>query len=157
MQHADRPRISVVGAHRIVDEVEATAERIGEALAGRDVVLVTGGLGGVMAAACRGYKQAGGPLSVGILPGEDRSAANDHVDLAVATGLGHARNALVALNGDVVVALPGAGGTMSEIGMARAIGTPVVAVGFWDDQTGVTVAKTVEEALDRVDEVLSER
>lgn len=157
MQHADRPRVSVVGAHRTVDEVEATAERIGEELAGRDVILVTGGLGGVMAAVCRGYKQAGGPLSVGVLPGEDRSASNDHVDLAVATGIGHARNALVALNGDVVVALPGAGGTMSEIGMARALGVPVVAVGFWDEETGVTRVNTVEEALDRVDQALSER
>lgn len=143
-------RVSVVGGSDADEQTVETAEAVGAGLADLGAVLVTGGLGGTMEATARGYKDAGGPLSIGLLPGPDRAAANPHVDLAVATDLGHARNALVVLNGDVVLALPGSGGTMSEVGLALAVGRPVVAVGAWEELAGVEAAGSVEDALERV-------
>jgi len=124
-------RVSVVGGSRVGPDVEHDAREVGRTLAERGHTVVCGGLGGVMAAACRGASEAGGH-TIGILPGEDRAAANPHVDEAVATGLGHARNALVVLNGDAVVALPGGPGTCSEVGLAGAYGRPVASLGEHD-------------------------
>lgn len=108
----------------------AAAEAIGAALASAGAIVVCGGLGGVMAASCRGAKAAGG-LTVGILPGDDPSAANQWVDVAIATGLGEARNALVVGSAAVVIAVDGEYGTLSEIALALRAGTPVVGVGTW--------------------------
>lgn len=151
----DRPRVAVVGGSAGDAATLETARLLGEGLAGLGCVLVNGGLSGTMEATGHGYKEAGGALYVGILPGTDRADANRFVDLAVPTGLGHGRNMVVALNGDVVVALPGAGGTLSEVGYARVFGRPVVAVGAWEGAAGdlgkgVTVVETVEEAVEAV-------
>ena len=110
--------------------VLALAEEVGRRLAEAGAVLVCGGLGGVMAAACRGAKTAGG-LTVGILPGTDRRAANPWVDVALATGLGEARNTVLVHAADVLVAVGGEYGTLSEIAFALKVGTPVVGVGTW--------------------------
>lgn len=152
----DGPRVSVVGASSPPDPVREAARRVGAGLAGLDPapVLVTGGLGGVMEAASRGYDEAGGPLVVGVLPGEDRAAANPHVDVAVATGLGHARNALVPMNGDAVVALPGGGGTLSEVGLSRVLDRPLVAVDAWHELEDVETVEGPEAAVGAVAEAL---
>jgi hypothetical protein len=107
------------------------AEEVGRAIAEAGAVLVCGGLGGVMEAACRGAR-AGGGLTVGILPGRDRAEANRHVDIAIPTGMGEARNALVVRAADAVVAVDGEYGTLSEIALALQAGIPVVGLDTWE-------------------------
>jgi len=128
---AGAPYIAVVGAGQATVEQEADAEAAGRTLAESGAVVVCGGLGGVMEAACRGARDAGG-TTLGILPGADRAAANPWVSVAVATGLGEARNALVVRAADAVVAVGGEFGTLSEIALALKAGKPVVGVGTWD-------------------------
>jgi uncharacterized protein (TIGR00725 family) len=123
--------VAVVGPGEATAEEAASAEEVGRLLAERSAVLVCGGLGGVMEAACRGAKARGGS-TVGILPGLDRSAANGYVDVAIATGLGEARNALVVRAADVLIAVGGAYGTLSEIALALKVGKPVVGIGSWE-------------------------
>jgi uncharacterized protein (TIGR00725 family) len=124
------PYIAVAGPGVAGDEETAAAEAVGGGLARAGAVVVCGGLGGVMAAACRGAKAAGG-TTVGILPGPDRTAANEWVDIAFATGLGEARNALVVRAADALVAVGGAFGTLSEIALALKAGKPVIGLGTW--------------------------
>ena len=107
------------------------AEEVGRGLARRGAVVVCGGLGGVMEAACRGAKAEGG-TTVGILPGLDRADANPFVDIALPTGLGEARNTLVVRAADAVVAVAGEFGTLSEIAFALRVGKPVVGVRTWE-------------------------
>jgi uncharacterized protein (TIGR00725 family) len=123
--------VAVVGPGEASAEELATAEEVGRLLGERGAVVVCGGLGGVMEAACRGAKDAGG-TTVGILPGYDRGAANRYVDVAIATGLGEARNALVVRAADVLIAVGGAYGTLSEIALALKTGTPVVGIRSWE-------------------------
>ena len=111
-------------------ELEA-AEEAGAAVAEAGCGLVCGGLGGVMEAACRGARSRGG-LTVGLLPGTDRDAANGWVVVALPTGLGEARNALVVRAADAVVAIGGGWGTLSEIALALKAGIPVVGVETWE-------------------------
>ncbi|MFC6719649.1 TIGR00725 family protein [Natrialbaceae archaeon GCM10025810] len=149
-------RVSVIGGGRITDEQAETAEGVGRELGARGHVVVCGGRGGTMAAVCRGAKAEGG-TTIGILPGERRSEANDFVDVPIATGLGHARNALVPMNGDAVIALAGGHGTLSEIGFAGIYGRPVVGLGAPDLRNldlEVTVAETPAEAVDAVEAAL---
>jgi hypothetical protein len=125
--------IAVVGAGDVADdspEAEA-AEAVGRGVAEAGGVVVCGGLGGVMAAACRGATAAGG-TTVGLLPGSSRADANPWVTVAVPTGLGEARNALVVRTADVLVAVGGGYGTLSEIALALRTGTPVVGLGTWE-------------------------
>lgn len=126
-----RPYVAVAGAGRRDEATDRAAEGVGAALARAGAVVVCGGLGGVMEAACRGAKAQGG-LTVGILPGEDRRQANPHVDVAVATGLGEARNALVARSCDALIAVGGEFGTLSEIALALKMGKPVVGLSTWE-------------------------
>ena len=123
-------QVAVVGASRAGEELDATAEEVGAALASAGATVVCGGLGGVMEAVCRGAKAAGG-LTVGFLPGTDPSEANAWVDVVVPTGMGEARNILVVRCAEVVVALGGEYGTLSEIALALRAGTPVVGLGTW--------------------------
>jgi hypothetical protein len=99
-------------------------------LAQAGVVVVTGGRGGVAEAASRGASSAGG-LTVGILPSRDRSEANRYVEIAIPTGLGETRNALVVMDADAVIAFPGAYGTLTELGFALHSDRHVVIVGDW--------------------------
>ena len=121
---------------------------MGRGLALRGAILVCGGLGGVMEAACKGAKEAGG-TTVGILPGTDRSDANTWVDLAIPTGLGQARNAIVVRSADAVVAIGGGYGTLSEIALALRRGTRVVGIGTWEVE-GVEVVEGAEAAVEAV-------
>ena len=124
-------RVSVIGGSSIDEETAAVAEALGERLAERGHVVVCGGLGGVMEAVCRGARAADGEV-IGILPTDDRADANPHVTVPIATGMGHARNALVVMNGDAAVAVDGASGTLSEIGLALAQGRPVAGLDTHD-------------------------
>jgi uncharacterized protein (TIGR00725 family) len=126
-----RSYVAVVGAGAACVAEERTAEEVGRRLAEAGAVVVCGGLGGVMEAACRGAK-AGGGTTVGILPGTSRTDANPHVDLAIATGLGELRNGLVVRTADALVAVGGEFGTLSEIALALKASKPVVAVRGWE-------------------------
>jgi uncharacterized protein (TIGR00725 family) len=118
---------------------------VGRLVAQRGAVVVCGGLGGAMEAACRGAKQADG-LTVGILPGSDRSAANPFVDVALPTGLGEARNALVVGAADVVIAVGRGYGTLSEIALALRAGKRVIGLDTWE-VNGVTAHDGAEAAV----------
>lgn len=142
-----RIQIAVIGHGRPSAEVEAWAEEVGERIAECGAMVVCGGLGGVMAAAARGATRRQG-TSVGILPGYDPRSAAPDLSVVIPTGLGHARNMLVVASGDAVVALPGASGTLSEIGLALTLEKPVVAVRAWSHIEGVHVADTPRQAVD---------
>ena len=123
-------QVAVIGASSAGEELATAAEAVGAALATAGATVVCGGLGGVMEAACRGAKAAGG-LTVGFLPGTDPSDANAWVDVVVPTGLGEGRNILVVRSAGAVVAVGGEYGTLSEIALALRAGTPVVGLGTW--------------------------
>jgi uncharacterized protein (TIGR00725 family) len=143
-----QPYVAVVGAGEASPQEIAVAEEVGRLLAERGAVLVCGGLGGVMEAACRGAKEGGGS-TVGILPGRDRAAANAYVDVAIATGLGEARNALVVRAADVLIAVGGGYGTLSEIALGLKSGTPVVGIGSWElAGRPLTEARDAPEAVE---------
>ena len=140
--------ISVVGAGTAESRDLARAREVGEEIAKAGAVLVCGGLGGVMEAACRGAREAGG-RTVGIIPTADRNTANAWAEVVVATGIGHARNVLVVQSGDAVVALPGSHGTLSEIVLALKVGRPVVGVDAWHEIEGVSIAADPVDAVAR--------
>lgn len=123
--------VSVIGGSACTEKEAALAEEVGRLLAERGVGVVCGGRGGVMEAACRGAVQAGG-LTVGILPGLDADEANAWVQVAIPTGLGEARNAIVARAGAGVIAIGGEYGTLSEIAFALKAGKRVAGLGSWD-------------------------
>ncbi len=123
-------QIAVVGGGVCSPDVREKAERLGKLLAGQGHILICGGLGGVMEAVCRGAREAGG-VTLGILPGE-KSDANPYVSIAVATGMGHARNVIIIKSCDAVIALPGEHGTLSEIALALKMNRPVISLGSWD-------------------------
>lgn len=125
--------------------IAPVAEEVGRLLARGGAILVCGGLGGVMEAACRGAKEAGG-TTVGILPGSERASANPFVDIAIPTGMGEMRNALIVRAADSLVAVAGAYGTLSEIALALRTGVPVVGLGTWDIP-GIRRAETPEDAV----------
>jgi uncharacterized protein (TIGR00725 family) len=143
----------VVGAGTCDERTAALAEEVGRGLAQAGFTVMTGGQLGVMEAASRGAHEAGG-LAVGILPGADRTGANRFAGVTVASAIGHARNVSVVASGDVVVAVGGAWGTLSEIGLAGVLGRPVVVLGGWrlEHADGlpaeVTYAATPAEAVE---------
>ena len=123
-------QVAVIGASRAGRELLEDAELIGATLASGGATVVTGGLGGVMEAACRGAKSAGG-LTIGFLPGTDRSEANKWVDVVVPTGMGEGRNILVVRSAQAVVAVGGEYGTLSEIALALRDGIAVIGLKTW--------------------------
>lgn len=141
----DEMRVSVIGGSTVTDAEYATARDLGTELAERGHTVVCGGLGGVMEAVCRGASEAGGE-TIGLLPSDRLGDANPYVTTPIATGLGHARNALVVMNGAAVVAVDGGGGTLSELGYANVYDRPVAGLGT-HDVTGVEACETVAEAV----------
>ena len=137
-------QVSVIGSGA---EHEESAETVGRLLAERGATVVTGGLGEVMAAASRGAKDAGG-TTIGILPGESRSAANPWLDHVVVTGIGHGRNLAVVASGDAVIAVGGRYGTLAEIGFALTLGRPVVVLEPGWQVDGTRRAETPHEAVE---------
>ncbi len=155
--------VSVIGGSSCSPAEYEQAREVGRLIAKEGAVLVCGGLGGVMEAAARGAKEAGG-TTLGILPGHDRAAANPYLDYVVTTGLGHARNLAVVSTGDAVIAVSGAYGTLSEIGLAGVLGKPVIILGGWYLQNAslgealvkdVRYATSPREAIDLLPEVLA--
>jgi hypothetical protein len=150
---AQPPYIGVVGASDATAEQCEAAHATGELLARAGAVIVCGGRGGVMEAACRGAAEAGG-TTVGLLPGPDREAANEWVTIALPTGVGELRNGLIVRAVDAMIAVGGAYGTLSEIALALAAGVHVVGLGTWEIE-GVEKADSaraaVERALGRID------
>jgi uncharacterized protein (TIGR00725 family) len=151
-------RVSVIGGGRVVpdDAAYATAREIGRRCGQRGHDVVCGGRAGVMEAACRGVQEGRADpatRTIGILPGPDPTAANDYVDTPVATGLGNARNVLVALNGDAVIAIDGGTGTLSELGHALDVRRPVAAIDGPDLAAfdGCEACETPAEALASVE------
>ncbi|GIU98951.1 MAG: TIGR00725 family protein [Actinomycetota bacterium] len=123
--------IAVVGPSAATPAEHQLGEEVGRLIAEAGAVLVCGGLGGLMEAAASGCAKAGG-RSVGILPGESRRGANPYLTVAVATGMGEARNAIVVRSADAVIAVSGEFGTLSEIALALKMGKPVVGLGTWE-------------------------
>jgi uncharacterized protein (TIGR00725 family) len=140
-----RKYIGVIGGAKCSRETARMAEEVGRGIAKSGAILVCGGMGGVMEAACRGAKAAGG-LTIGILPGPDKTGANDYVDIAIATGLGEARNLAIIRTADVLIAVGGSYGTLSEIGFALKAGKKVVGLKTWDIK-GIVPAATAEDAV----------
>ncbi|HVY79090.1 MAG TPA: hypothetical protein VG898_11340 [Solirubrobacterales bacterium] len=149
--------MAVIGSSgvELESELGCLARELGGLLAEADVTVVCGGLSGVMEAACRGASEAGGE-AIGIVPGNDVSEANPFCTHVVATGIGHARNLAVVCSGAAVIAIGGEWGTLSEIGFARAIGRPVIALRSWmlggrermEGAPGVTSADSAREAVE---------
>ncbi|MDQ3752452.1 MAG: TIGR00725 family protein [Actinomycetota bacterium] len=138
--------IGVVGSGDPSPEEALLAVEVGCAVARSGALLVCGGLGGVMEAACRGAKSEGG-TTVAILPGAGRRDANPYVDVAIATGMGEMRNALLVRACDALVAVAGEFGTLSEIAFALKTGVPVVGIGTWE----LSRPGRVSDAIERVD------
>jgi uncharacterized protein (TIGR00725 family) len=141
------PYVSVVGSGTASGELYEMAREIGRLVAERGGTLICGGRSGVMEAAARGATEAGG-TAIGILPDEDRTRANEYLSYSIATGTGHARNLAVVCSGDVVIAVGGEYGTLSEIGLARKVGRPVVALRGWELGEHVSVASSPEKAVE---------
>ena len=141
------PYVAVVGPGEATESEIEVAAAVGRALAEAGAVLVCGGLGGVMAGACRGAASAGG-LTAGILPGTDRASANEWVSVAIPTGLGELRNGLVVRAADAVIAVAGGHGTLAEIALALKMGVPVVGIDTWEID-GVERAQDAADAVAR--------
>jgi uncharacterized protein (TIGR00725 family) len=158
-----RRQVAVIGGAKCESGSEAAmlAEEAGKRLAEAGVTLVCGGLTGVMEAACRGVAEGGG-VAIGLVPGNSVSEANPYCTHVVATGIGHARNLAVVSSGEAVIAIGGEWGTLSEIGFARALGRPVIALRSWsmsgrermEGAPGVVPAETAREAVELALEAL---
>jgi len=144
--------VAVVGPGEASASELHAAEEVGAGLAAAGAAVITGGLGGVMEAACRGARSRRG-TTVGILPGEDRDAANGWVEVAIATGLGELRNGLVVRAADAVIAIGGGHGTLSEIALALKLGRPVVGLDTWAVHE-VEQVSTPADALERISALL---
>jgi len=145
--------ISVIGGHKADKEVESLAHDIGKYIAEVGAILVCGGLGGVMEAACAGCKGAGG-LVIGILPGPKKEDANPYVDIALPTSMGFSRNVIVACSADIVVALKGSHGTNTEICYALVYKKPVIDLGQWNID-GMVPARDLSEAQRLIKEMIA--
>lgn len=150
-----RKRIAIIGAGMCDAPTATFAYDLGKRIAEVGWDIVCGGLGGVMAAACKGANQAGG-VTIGILPGDSRDAANPWVQTAIATGLGPMRNYLVVLNADVVVAVAGESGTLSELALAKKIAKTVIAWGRWSALSDVIAARDIDHVMELIDQALAE-
>ena len=149
-----RPRIvGLIGGSELPPELYNAAEWIGREVATRQAVLVTGGLTGAMEAASKGAKAAGG-LTVGVLPGCSSQEANPYIDLPIVTGLGEARNLIIVRTADVLIAVGGGPGTLSEIAFALKFKKPVIGLDSWHVAAEIIRVQTPQEAVERAFELL---
>jgi uncharacterized protein (TIGR00725 family) len=149
----DRPYVAVVGSGTAAGGLYEKAREVGRLVTEKGGTVVCGGLSGVMEAAARGATEAGG-TAIGILPDEDRRRQNGYLTYSVATGAGQARNLAVVCSGDVVIAVGGEYGTLSEIGLARKVGRPVVVLEGWDLGEHVSVAPSPLAAVEAAFELM---
>lgn len=146
--------IGVIGGSDVSPQVAELAEEVGREIARRGAILVCGGMGGVMEAACRGACDEGG-MTIGILPGESRNDANPYVRIPILTGIGYARNIAVVKSSRAIIAVDGAYGTLTEIGYALQGGTPVIGLDTWSltikgkTDKNIINAKNPKEAVDK--------
>jgi hypothetical protein len=147
--------IGVIGAGKADEAALKVAEDVGRGIAAMDAVVVCGGLGGVMEAAARGARAAGG-ITVGILPRDRKEEANPSIDIAITTGFGEGRNVLIVRSSDALIAVGGEYGTLSEIALALKAGKTVVGIGTWDIP-GVIRADSAEDAVRKVFAILRAR
>lgn len=138
--------IGVIGAANASEEEKRTSEEVGVLIAKGDCFLLCGGMGGVMEAACRGAKSAGG-TTIGILPGPEASSANRFIDIPIVTGMGEARNVIVAKSSHSIIAIGGSFGTLSEISFALKSGIPVIGLDTWDVSEEIIKCETPEQAV----------
>ena len=143
-----RPVIAVIGGRKEGRALLKEAEESGRLIAERGAILVSGGLNGVMEAASKGAKSAGG-LTIGILPQDHKKEANKYIDVAVATGLGIGRNVIIARAADALIAIGGEYGTLSEIAFALQLAKPVIGIRTWDIR-GVVAASDAKDAVAKV-------
>jgi uncharacterized protein (TIGR00725 family) len=148
--------VAVIGGGEASPEVADLARQVGRELARRGAVLICGGLGGVMAAAAQGVKEAGG-VSLGVLPGADRARANPYLSYSIVTNLGHARNFIIVHSADALIAVDGNYGTISEAAIALKLGKPVVALKADWDLAGLSRAASPQEAVALIWEALENR
>ena len=146
--------IAVIGGSQCSPEEAKVAEEVGRELARRNAILVCGGLEGVMKAACRGASAEGG-ITIGILPGDSRQAANPYVQIPIATGIGYARNIAVVKSAQAAIAIGGSYGTLSEISHALQSGIPVIGLNTWslskngEPDNSIILAQSPAEAVDK--------
>ncbi|MBW2072253.1 MAG: TIGR00725 family protein [Deltaproteobacteria bacterium] len=146
--------IGVIGAGQCDQEIYHLARAVGREIARKGAILICGGLGGVMAAAAEGAADAGG-LTVGILPGESTRDANPYIQVPIATGMGQARNVIIIHTADVLIAISGGAGTLSEIGHALKTGKPVVGLQTIANIKSVRYVETASQAIAAAFEYLS--
>jgi uncharacterized protein (TIGR00725 family) len=139
--------IGIIGISQASDEECSTAHEVGVEVAKRDGIIVCGGLGGVMEAACRGAKSEHG-LTIGITPGFSRHEANPYIDIPIVTGMSHARNIIVVRTSDAIIAIGGSYGTLSEIAFALTIGIPIIGIRTWDVSSEIKKVSSPKEAVD---------
>lgn len=139
--------IGVIGGRRTEKKLLKEAEEVGRLIAQKNAVLICGGLTGVMEYASKGAKSAGG-LTIGILPQNDTKEANEYIDIPIPTGMGIARNVIIARASDVLIAVGGEYGTLSEIAFALQIGKPVIGISTWDIK-GVIPAENAKDAIEK--------
>ncbi len=139
--------IGVIGAGNADKSVFTVAEEVGRLIAQKGAFLVCGGLGGVMEAAAKGVKSAGG-ITVGILPQSTKLDANPYIDIPVVTGFGEGRNVIIARTADALIAVGGEYGTLSEIALALKMGKPVIGIRTWNIK-GITPATSAEDAVEK--------
>ena len=157
----DKFFISVIGASNCSAKESKLAEEVGRELVRRGAIVICGGLNGVMEAVCRGAKSEGG-LTVGILPGNNRRDANPYVDIPIITGIGYARNSIVAKSGQAVIAVGGKYGTLSEIAYALQDKIPVIGLGTWKIATikskdeSIIIANNASDAVDKAIESIKQ-
>lgn len=151
---AQRVHIGVIGAGDCSEELYQLARELGRYIGRNTWVLFCGGLGGIMQGAAEGCSLEGG-MTVGLLPGNNKESANPFITLPIPTGLGEGRNLLVVRASDVVVAISGGYGTLSEIGLALRIGKPVVGIETWPDIDGIEYVETAEQAIGAVKRYLA--
>ncbi|MCP4705356.1 MAG: TIGR00725 family protein [candidate division Zixibacteria bacterium] len=146
MVEKKRPVIGVIGPGRCSGKIKKNAETIGQNIAEADATLVCGGLGGVMEAAAKGAKENNG-ITIGIIPSDQKDDANEYIDIVIPSGIGEARNLLIIRTADVVIALPGMFGTLSEMAFCMKTKTPLVSLQAWDISDKITRVKDPAEAV----------
>ncbi len=139
--------IGVIGTSESSDQENKIAEEVGREIAGRNAVVVCGGLSGIMEAVCMGAKQNGGK-TIGIIPGDYAGDANKYIDIPIVTGMSHARNIIVVRSSKVIIAISGSYGTLSEIAFALRLNIPVIGINTWDVSNKIQKVNSAKEAVD---------
>ena len=149
-----KPIIAVIGGNESSADLLRDAGTVGRGIAERGAVLICGGRGGIMEAACRGAVEAGGE-TIGVLPGADAQSANPWVTIPLVTNMGSARNLIIVQSAAAIIAIDGRYGTLSELAFALDFGVPVVGLRTWEVDPAIIAVNTAEEALTRAFECIA--